>query len=284
MNRTFLPTLLLVALAGCSIPSSLPGTGAGPEADPRAAATIEPWAGRASVGVLTLGVMETERDATGLVAPAVVSVHAGGNGSILIDSPSGLERQGQESIVEAARAAALVAGVDAAAYNYTVALDDAGPMGGPSAGSQFALGFYVALHNLEQPEDRLDLADGYAGTGTISAQGGIGEVGGVEEKAEAVAERGGSLFAYPDSIGYARSDGSERMDSVCDDLRLRCVQVETLAELIGVATVEAGEGGDGKGGKDKDGGEGGKDGKDQKGEDKSGKGGKDGKGEGKKGR
>lgn len=199
--------------------------------------------GQSSVSILTLGVVESRRGSDGIVTPAVVSVKAGGTGQILIQSPYGVAQDTRQSIIDAARASAAVARVDPASYDYAVSLDeDSGPMSGPSAGSQWALGFYVALHNLLDPEAPLSVAESYAGTGTISARGVIGEVGGVADKAEAAADHHEGLFVYPEGPVYA-DDGwiPQRvdMDGVCDDLALRCVQVGTLAELVRVATVAA---------------------------------------------
>jgi predicted S18 family serine protease len=198
---------------------------------------------QASVSILTLGVVESRRGSDGIVTPATVTVKAAGTGQILIQSPYGVAQDTRQSIIDAARASSAVARVDAAAYDYVVRLDeDSGPMSGPSAGSQWALGFYVALHNLLDPEAPLAVLESYAGTGTITAKGAVGEVGGVADKAEAAADHREGLFVYPDGPVYAEEGWIPQrvdMDGVCDDLALRCVQVATLAELVRVATVAA---------------------------------------------
>ncbi len=69
---------------------------------------------------------------------------------------------------------------------------ETGAIAGPSAGLMFSLALY----------DRLtptDLTDGHkiAGTGTISCDGGIGPIGGIEQKVAGAQQRGAEIFLAP---------------------------------------------------------------------------------------
>lgn len=214
------------------------------DAAPRAETLAIPRAtepeGTAAVAMVTLGVVQADEAEYGIATPMTVTVTAPGAGIVDVDSPYELGEDTRQSVVDAALAAAFVAGVDAASYDYTVTFDvRAAPMDGPSAGSQFALGFYVALANLLDPSHGLRLDPTFAGTGTIASDGTVGPVGGVPLKAEAAAEHG-HLFAYP--AGAVREPGkwmprSVDMDEVCGDAGLECVQVATLADLVEAATL-----------------------------------------------
>lgn len=70
---------------------------------------------------------------------------------------------------------------------------DASGIGGPSAGFMFALQIYTQLEGN-------DLRNGneIAGTGTISADGTIGRIGGIEKKVVAADDEGADIFFAPD--------------------------------------------------------------------------------------
>lgn len=70
---------------------------------------------------------------------------------------------------------------------------DASGIGGPSAGFMFALQIYTQLEGS-------DLRNGneIAGTGTISADGTIGRIGGIEKKVVAADDEGATIFFAPD--------------------------------------------------------------------------------------
>jgi PDZ domain-containing secreted protein/Zn-dependent protease/predicted transcriptional regulator len=89
-------------------------------------------------------------------------------------------------------------------------------IGGPSAGSTYAL----AIYDMLSPKD---VAGGrkIAGTGTISIEGQIGPIGGIEEKAIAAKDAGATLFVVPKS---------EARDVAGSDLKI--VGVTTLDEAV----------------------------------------------------
>ncbi|GAA0366224.1 SepM family pheromone-processing serine protease [Alkalibacterium iburiense] len=68
-----------------------------------------------------------------------------------------------------------------------------GNIGGPSAGFMFALQIYTVI---SEPHLRGDL--NIAGTGTITEDGTVGRIGGVEKKVVAADNEGASIFFVPD--------------------------------------------------------------------------------------
>ena len=104
---------------------------------------------------------------------------------------------------------------------------DSGSIGGPSAGLAFALTIIDLL-----TEGELTGGGKVAVTGTISAGGSVGDVGGVAQKARAAEDAGAEVFIVPiDAIAEAESTTE----------RLRIEGVATLDEAI---EVLAGLGGD----------------------------------------
>ncbi len=69
---------------------------------------------------------------------------------------------------------------------------NAGEIGGPSAGLAFTLAIIDSLSN-----GKLTGGHKIAATGTIDAQGNVGQVGGVQEKAAAVEKAGAQVFFVP---------------------------------------------------------------------------------------
>ncbi|MHB8378634.1 MAG: S16 family serine protease [Acidimicrobiales bacterium] len=102
----------------------------------------------------------------------------------------------------------------------TVSIDTAN-IGGPSAG----LAMTLTLIN-ELSRGSLTGHHVIAVTGTIDAQGNVGPVGGVEEKAVAVARAGASYFFVPDSGG----DLAAARDAHQADLKI--IPVTTLAQVL----------------------------------------------------
>ena len=70
-----------------------------------------------------------------------------------------------------------------------------GRIGGPSAGLMIALAVY------DQSDPAVDLAAGrrIAGTGTLTSQGAVGRVGGIDLKALAAHARGAEVFLVPEA-------------------------------------------------------------------------------------
>ncbi|GEO57368.1 SepM family pheromone-processing serine protease [Companilactobacillus bobalius] len=70
---------------------------------------------------------------------------------------------------------------------------DAGSIGGPSAGLMFTLQVYSQISNKDLKAGRT-----IAGTGTISPDGTVGPIGGIEKKVYAASEMGATIFFAPD--------------------------------------------------------------------------------------
>jgi PDZ domain-containing protein len=75
-------------------------------------------------------------------------------------------------------------------FQVTVGIDD--QIGGPSAGLMFALGIYDTL----TPGSLTD-GDVIAGTGTITPNGKVGPIGGIQQKIAAARDTGAALFLVP---------------------------------------------------------------------------------------
>ena len=124
---------------------------------------------------------------------------------------------------------AIVGIVPGERYPFTVdiALED---IGGPSAGLMFALGIV----------DKLTpgaLTDGQhiAGTGTISPDGQVGAIGGIQQKLAGAREDGASVFLTP------KDNCAQAVPALPDGLRL--VRVDTLATaLAALETLRTGQG------------------------------------------
>ncbi|MBD5786931.1 PDZ domain-containing protein [Cellulosimicrobium terreum] len=110
----------------------------------------------------------------------------------------------------------------------TIQIDD---IGGPSAGTMFALGIVDKL----TPEDE---ADGVtiAGTGTMSVEGDVGPIGGIQQKMYGALRDGATWFLAP------AGNCGEVVGNVPDGLQV--ARVATLAEARDAMTaIGAGDGG-----------------------------------------
>jgi Lon-like protease len=105
-----------------------------------------------------------------------------------------------------------------------------GDVGGPSAGLMFALGIYDKLTSGALTGGRF-----VAGTGTITPEGRVGEIGGIQQKVVAARAAGATVFLTP-----ARNCG-DAASSAPKGLRL--VRVDTLrGALQALTAVRTGQG------------------------------------------
>ena len=110
----------------------------------------------------------------------------------------------------------------------TISIDD---IGGPSAGTMFALGIIDKM----TPEDEANGKD-IAGTGTIDVTGEVGPIGGIRQKLAGATRDGATWFLAP------AANCDEVVDHVPDGLRV--VRIETLHEAreamtaIGAGTAD----------------------------------------------
>jgi PDZ domain-containing protein len=103
-------------------------------------------------------------------------------------------------------------------------------IGGPSAGMMFALGIIDKL----TPDDEAN-GEVIAGTGTVSPEGAIGPIGGIEQKLYGALRDGAAWFLAP-AANCAEVAGNEP-----DGLRV--VRVETLRDArLAMEAIGAGEG------------------------------------------
>jgi PDZ domain-containing protein len=111
---------------------------------------------------------------------------------------------------------------------FPVSVDAAG-IGGPSAGLAFTLGILDALSN-----GKLTGGHRVAATGTINAEGGVGDVGGVQEKTVAVEKAGAQVFFVP-QVEYAVAK------SVANG-KLQVIPVTTLGQVLQILRQHYGGG------------------------------------------
>ncbi|MBG6179906.1 YlbL family protein [Arthrobacter sp. CAN_A1] len=111
-------------------------------------------------------------------------------------------------------------------FDITIALNN---VGGPSAGSMFALGIIDLL-----TEGELTGGKHFAGTGTIDSAGQVGPIGGIRQKLAGARESGAEVFLAP------AANCGEVVGHVPDGLQV--VRVETLDDAVkAVQTIGAGD-------------------------------------------
>jgi PDZ domain-containing protein len=105
-------------------------------------------------------------------------------------------------------------------YDFPIKINiNAGQIGGPSAGSMFALEIYNQLS-----EEDITQGAKIAGTGTINLDGSIGKIDGIGQKIVAAKEEGASLFFVP------AGNWELAQEIKVDDIEL--VKVETFEQII----------------------------------------------------
>lgn len=101
-------------------------------------------------------------------------------------------------------------------------------IGGPSAGFMFSLEIYNQL-------TEIDYTKGYeiAGTGTISADGKVGRIGGIEQKVVAADKAGAEIFFAPFEEGAEDSNYNAAVKTAKDiGTKMEIVPVNTFDEAI----------------------------------------------------
>lgn len=168
-----------------------------------------------------------------------------GWGDVYISTFSLTEKDFQGAATTAAREAARLLGLDFRKYNFYFRIKSpAVIIGGPSAGVAMTVAVYAALSGREINRSVMV-------TGMIAPDGTVGPVGGVFEKAQAVASAGGKVFLVPPGqsvvVQYktvVRKVGPFRFYSVRPvtiDLKeyawknwgLRVVEVATIEDALG---------------------------------------------------
>lgn len=114
------------------------------------------------------------------------------------------------------------------AFPFRVKIDLPTNIGGPSAGMMFALGIYDVLTPGSLTHGRVA-----AGTGTIDAQGQVGEIGGIQQKIAAAQRDGARLFLVPSG------NCAEALGADYDPSRMRLARVSTFTQALHVVRTWA---------------------------------------------
>jgi Lon-like protease len=113
---------------------------------------------------------------------------------------------------------------------FDVNIDLGQEIGGPSAGLMFSLAIYDKLTPGPLTDGRY-----VAGTGTIDASGGVGPIGGIQQKLAAAGHAGAEVFLVP-----ARDCEGAAASSFSDDMEL--IRVETIDDAVtGLEALAAGD-------------------------------------------
>jgi len=131
----------------------------------------------------------------GVVSKAVAEI-VEGKGRVLFSLNPFVEPDTQQSAETAASVAQNFTGKSLADRDviYSIEEIEAKLVGGPSAGAALTLATIAAIEEKQVKEE-------VAITGTILPDGSIGQIGGLVEKAGAVAEQGKTLFLVPEGQG-----------------------------------------------------------------------------------
>ncbi|MGE7903799.1 SepM family pheromone-processing serine protease [Peribacillus sp. NPDC094092] len=109
---------------------------------------------------------------------------------------------------------------------------DSEQIGGPSAGLMFSLEIYNQL-------TKGDLTNGYdiAGTGTMSDDGTVGPIGGIQQKIVAADKSGAQIFFAPNENGAAGSNYEDALIAAKDiDTDMKIVPVDNFDDAIAYLT------------------------------------------------
>lgn len=139
-----------------------------------------------------------EQGETGVVSRAVAEIVMG-KGRVLFSLNPFVEPDTQQSAETAAQVTQDFTGTSLADRDVIYSIEDinASLVGGPSAGAALTVATIAALEGKNVRED-------VGITGTIREDGSIGQIGGVIEKAAAVAEQGKTLFLVPEGQSIIR--------------------------------------------------------------------------------
>lgn len=125
--------------------------------------------------------------------------------------------------------------VDNTSMNTDVPVEiDSDGIGGPSAGFMFALQIYTQLVNQE-------LRNGHeiAGTGTISADGTVGRIGGIEKKVVAADDEGATIFFAPDDeIDPVILENYPELKSNYEEAVATAEEIETDMIIVPVKNIQ----------------------------------------------
>lgn len=215
-----------LALAACSAPSQTAGNGTGTldVTDGIARITVPAlWAAKGSDGSMSGGVELAGIDVTTSAQTPDYTVD-------LAD----IEARGAGPAWRAATSMAAAFGTifvgadpDSVDYHFTIT----GPIDGPSAGGILTVGIIAAFRGAS-------LKPGTTMTGTITADGSVGVVGGVPTKIEAAAREGFDTIVVPASLRPDDWDTGNDLTALADSLGVTLVPVFTIGDAYAVMTGE----------------------------------------------
>ncbi len=155
-----------------------------------------------------------------------------GSGGVYVDIEPFISVETQNSAKVAAQQAAKAAGVALGGFDVFFKIRaNTEVVDGPSGGQALTL---LAYSEFSGKPLRTDLT----ATGTIEADGGIGNVGGILEKAEAAQQGGIRLFLVP--LGQAVQDGVDLTQYAQDRWGMQVVEVRNVTESIALAFTPTG--------------------------------------------
>lgn len=171
----------------------------------------------------------------GVLADAYVTASraSGEGGGVFLDTRPLLELDMQGSARMAARVAQGLAGANATDWDVFIAFrSTSSVVGGPSAGALLST-LILATITGHPPKDDVTL------TGAVLADGSVGPVGGVPEKAEAAARGGKRLFLFPagEEVVARHSGEVVEMEFYCrEELAITCRPVVSVEEAYAAVT------------------------------------------------
>ena len=171
-------------------------------------------------------VAETPTGYVGSTATFTITAAKNGSGHVFLDTFPLTQIDMQGSARLATRVASQITGVPLSERDlFFVIRSDSTQIGGPSAGATLTVGTIAALEGWEVRPDVLM-------TGTIDADGSVGPVGGVPEKAQAAAQAGIKRFLFPSGEEQTKlsSTGAtiDLPDYCSSQLHLECVPVDDV--------------------------------------------------------
>lgn len=107
-------------------------------------------------------------------------------------------------------------------------------IGGPSAGLMFSLAIYTQLADPDLRDGRI-----IAGTGTISEDGKVGEIGGADKKVVAAHEAGAEIFFVPDNpLTDEEKKANPRAKSNAEEAKETAKELGTSMKIVPVKTLD----------------------------------------------
>ncbi|HEV8289755.1 MAG TPA: S16 family serine protease [Candidatus Norongarragalinales archaeon] len=155
-----------------------------------------------------------------------------GNGYVHLVLPPYISTDTQQSMAYAAAAASDAAGVPFENYDYYYSIEtNAEVIDGPSGGVAMGLAVYSELAHRKLRSDM-------AATGTIDDLGVLGTIGGVVQKADALAQKNITLLIVP--FGQSQEAGID-LSAYGATRGIQIVEARSLREAIGFAFTKEGE-------------------------------------------